>query len=180
MCAGRHNHFADCHQSQAVTPGSDPSVYFLWHEEKDDEGIIDLCREPPALYSMTRFTCSREHALFHTLNLPRYAIFLRNYWFISSDWPQTGAFDIDHIKCVREVSATFICFQVFRQRETRSYVTPTWWHYFVEVNKYQFKGIADLKMTQVVLNLYTFLCLVVHNSGVISVAPLTRKLYNIC
>jgi len=47
MFAGRHNHFADCHKSQAVTPGSDPSVNFLWHEEKDDAGTIDLCREPP-------------------------------------------------------------------------------------------------------------------------------------
>lgn len=30
MCRGRHDHFADCHQSRAVTQGSDPSVDFHW------------------------------------------------------------------------------------------------------------------------------------------------------
>lgn len=133
MFAGRHNHFADCHKSQAVTPGSDPSVYFRWHEEKDDEGTIDLCREPPALFSMTLFTCSREHILFRTLNLPCFAIFLQAYWFILSDHAQTGAFVIDQTCCVQELFAAFFfraCKETCKNKQTNK-------KYF-QVNKLKF------------------------------------------
>lgn len=41
MCRGRHNHFTDCHQSRAVTQGSDPSVYFHWQPPRK---MADACK----------------------------------------------------------------------------------------------------------------------------------------